>query len=233
MKETDLFEPVKQHYIGIACEVFSEVLAYGGKRADVVIRDENIITVIELKTSLSLDLLEQCYEWLGHAHYVYACVPAIKKGQFINRYARKCLMQDGIGLLNVRFTEKWAYELLEKSHPNRYNAASISTLIQPRFNRRVDYRWNDYLTERHKFTLPGGSKGGGYLTSYKEMMEDIKGVVERRKNGVPIETLITYTGDHYSNPRRGLLQALAKYESSWCEIYKENGDVYCRLKNTC
>ncbi|MCL6599808.1 MAG: hypothetical protein K6T81_13895 [Alicyclobacillus macrosporangiidus] len=57
MKETDLFEPVKKWLEERDFIVYSEVQF--DRRADVVGRLGNILVVVELKTSLSLDLIEQ------------------------------------------------------------------------------------------------------------------------------------------------------------------------------
>lgn len=75
MKETDLFQPVREWLEERGFEVYSEVQpGYGGPRADIVGSCKPIVAVVELKTHLSLALMDQAVSWLGRAHYVYVVV---------------------------------------------------------------------------------------------------------------------------------------------------------------
>lgn len=194
-----------------------------------MIRDKNIITVIELKTSLSLDLLEQCYKWLGKAHYVYACVPESKNFK-INSYASRCMKRDGIGLLNVSFYNQRTVRLFNKYSSDTYNLAYVMERIKPKLYRRIAISWKEYLTEEHKNTLPGGTNGGGYITPYSQMIDCVKRAIEAEPEGIEFARLVHYANDHYAHPKQGLMQALKKFESDWCEVFKKNRVTYCRIK---
>jgi hypothetical protein len=224
IKETDLFIPIKTHFIDRDNEVYSEVLA-GGGRADIVARQGNYITVIEMKTTLSLDLLEQANRWLRSAHYVYIAVPRTKDGS-INRYAKKCCLQDGIGILQVDFRRKnkWGEpaEVIEVVKPK--------LLVKGKNHKKVVTAWDKRLTEAHKDTLPGGSAGGGYITPYKTTIEAVKRCLRFRKNGVSLNELVQLVQTHYSNPKQGLYNALTNFEDSWCDSYIQDGLKYFKIR---
>lgn len=57
IKESELFEPVKEWLEEKGYEVFSEVSPRysGGKRADIIGRNSRAIAIVELKTTLSLE----------------------------------------------------------------------------------------------------------------------------------------------------------------------------------
>lgn len=228
MKETDLFEPVKGYFLERGYEVFSEVLVYSW-RADVVAKQGNIITVIELKTKMSLDLLEQASRWLYHAHYVYCCIPK-PKHYHLNSYARKCLIRDGIGLLTVDFDGH--YIDLDYDFEEDFNKPFVREEFSPKLNRKICTNWSLFLTEEHKITLPGGSKGGGYITPYKRTMEEVRRILKSYPTGISLDDLVEKCiNNHYANKKWGLYQALTKYETAWCESFKMNGKTFFRLKN--
>lgn len=199
-------------------------MSFGGKRADIVIKDGNIITVIELKNSLSLDLLEQCHDWVGKAHYIYACVPAPKRG-YLSPYTKMLLSQDGIGLIHVSPLPDWMKKISEKNKLELGD--SVNVILQAKLNRRIIVDWNEFLTEEHKNTLPGGTKGGGYITPYKTMMNRIREYLKDHPQGVSYQRLLHFANDHYVNPRQSLMRALIKIEHSWCRIEKRNKETYC------
>lgn len=59
MKESDLYEPIKQWLESKGYKVYSEVTPYGSAaRADVVGVCDKDTVVVELKLSLSLELLD-------------------------------------------------------------------------------------------------------------------------------------------------------------------------------
>lgn len=223
IKETDLFNPIKDYFESRDCEVYSEVLfGQGGRRADIVVKQNNIVSVIEMKTSLSLDLLEQANRWLGYAHYVYIAVP-MPKDRHINEYAKKCLLNDGIGILLVDFRKNHYY----------YDNGSIpmvSNHIKPKLHRRIINRWDKYLTESHKNTLPGGTKGGGYITPYKITINGVKRCLKIHSEGLSLNELCEKVQTHYSNPKQGLYNALTSFETDWCETYINGRNRYFKIR---
>lgn len=70
MKETDLFEPVKNWLSEKGWEVFAEVSG-GMGIADIVGKQHPLYCVVEMKTSLSHDVIDQAIRWYGSAQYIY------------------------------------------------------------------------------------------------------------------------------------------------------------------
>lgn len=94
--------------------VYQEVAVYRGDcRADIVAvrTDPRIVTIIETKLSLSLDLIDQCRKWHGYAHYVFAAAPSR-----CNRTVQEILEHFGIGLLDGEGSERIAPRLNRHAH---------------------------------------------------------------------------------------------------------------------
>ena len=98
IKESDLFPAVKEWLEERGYEVYSEVEC-GTRRADVVGKCGNLITVVEMKTTLSLDLIEQAFRWKRLANYVYVAIPKPQKG--VHWFAARMLRREGIGILFI------------------------------------------------------------------------------------------------------------------------------------
>ncbi|WP_338835882.1 hypothetical protein [Neomoorella thermoacetica] len=73
LKESDLFGHVKSWLQEQEYEVYSEVWPelYTSKRADVVALKGDMAAIVELKTSLTLDLVAQGAAWQEKANCIY------------------------------------------------------------------------------------------------------------------------------------------------------------------
>ncbi|MBO8169328.1 MAG: hypothetical protein H0Z35_09125 [Thermoanaerobacteraceae bacterium] len=229
IKETDLFAPVKEFLEEAGYEVYTEVEADSFRRADIVAVCKPVVTIVELKTSLSLSLLEQLVEWKGKAHYIYGAVP-MPKNERVNQFARKMLVKEGIGLLGMHrlFNNYWDDWDPEKDKDKIY----VREEIRPKLNRNISINWDEVLTEEHKHWVDGGIKGGGYVTAYKLTIQRVKEFLEsrtRKGNWFLIEDILEYCETHYATPKPSLSRALMQYED-WCEVKKENGRLWFRAK---
>src|SRR5690606_26527703 len=134
MKETDLYEPVKKLLEDIGYEVYAEVQPYqGGKRADVVGIMGPAVCVVEMKTSLSMELIEQAYLWTNRAHYVFIAVPMRRKG--LPHFVHFILKKLNIGLIEV----------------GGYWSANVT--VKPRFNRidrKRNINWHSIVRPEHQ-----------------------------------------------------------------------------------
>lgn len=227
LKETDMFLPIKNYFLEKDCEVFSEVLSeHSSRRADVVVRQDKIITVIEMKTTLSMDLLEQANRWLYKANYVYIAIPHPKDGH-INEYARKCLRRDGIGILTVDFRyAKYYMSSIEEMGI----LVPVTEISNPKLFRRVKTNWDKCLTEEHKNTLIGGSKGGGYITPYSTTISAVKRCLKYHPEGVSLNDIVQKVQTHYCNPKQGLFKALTVFEDDWCDTYTVGRTRYFKIR---
>jgi hypothetical protein len=144
MKETDLFPPLKEWLENAGYEVFSEVQSYHtGGRADIVATQSPAVTIVEMKVTLSLDLIGQAVRWKPFANYIYVAVP-YSRHRYSSDYPCQLLKREGIGLLQVREDTR--------------NGPAVSVLVNPKFHRRINNHMRDSLVEQHK-DLPGGHSG--------------------------------------------------------------------------
>ena len=204
-KETDLFPPVKQLFEKWGFDVYSEVQpGWGGKRADVVAVHWPVVAVIELKTRMSLELLDQALGWKGHANYVYIAVPKLKKR---HRFVEQVLRQEGIGLIELRPEYRGWNDLLCR--------------IPAKLHRRICLDWHTIIKDEHKNGPPGGSKSGGYITDYSLMMRNVRRILNYPGNGesgLTIKEILDQCETYYKQPKASLAHALLKYEKDWCKI---------------
>ncbi|MFF0828791.1 hypothetical protein ACFYU8_17695 [Brevibacillus sp. NPDC003359] len=76
MNESDLYDPVKNWLEQREFIVYPEVYCpRGGGRADIVVTSGPVVGVVEMKQSLTLDLIDQALRWRGHANYIWVAIP--------------------------------------------------------------------------------------------------------------------------------------------------------------
>ena len=104
MKETELYEPLKSFLEGQGYEVKAEVT-----HCDIVaMRGEEPPLIIEMKTSLSLELLMQGISRQAITDTVYVAFPAGKGKTWLKRAkdATKLCRRLGLGLISVRLGDR-------------------------------------------------------------------------------------------------------------------------------
>lgn len=233
MKESDLFVYLKNYFeVNPSNEIFTEVVGLFGGRPDIVVRNKKLITIIEMKTTLSMDLLEQVMNWRYRANYIYIAIPRPKK--MINRFAYNILKENGIGILYVEIPKsKVEMEFLNNGEiEHRYY---VTEYLRPKLFRVNSENWEDKLKDiyRCENNIEGGSRGKGYNTPYKAMIHDVKKYIHRNKNApIPLKELIetlSCVRQHYSNPKASLYSALTTIESK--DVISEviNGQTYFSL----
>lgn len=212
MKESDLYEPVVELFHG--GNVYPEVVV-GRKRPDIVVKQGSDIVVIELKTSLSLALIEQAYHWVGKCDLVYVAIPAPRR---FNKFAVRLLTDKGIGVIVVQGS---------KAYVHRTATKQTNKII----------KWERYLHEFYKQNESGGTNGE-YITPYKFMIQCIREYMQGLDNEITLQELIKQVDErydqviskHYGSPESSLRKALTEYEREWCDRTKLRGRVYFSLK---
>jgi hypothetical protein len=221
LKESDLYLPTKDWLEDKGWEVFAEVSGACGV-ADVVGKQGKARCVIEMKTSLSHDVIDQAIRWRGYAHYIYIVIPTRKKG--LPRYLNNLFKEKGIGVLEVELN-------------NKFNETCVYQKLPARFRKAYnlgDYDWN--LREEHKTFAVAGSSGASHWTPYKATMGDVKdymsrGRVKHYNDGwVSINDILDHCETHYANPKTSLVKSLVDFESDWCESKKINRKWHFRHK---
>lgn len=216
MKETELFKPVKDWLEERGYEVFAEVQAWGGARADIIGRNRPVIAAVELKTSLTMELIDQAIKWRAFCHYVYIAIPMRQKP--IPAFVRKILIENRIGVLEV---DTRYFQSVHVKQPARFN--------RPYGKTRGSVRtWDELLKEEHKTWVQGGNAGGGYVTPYALTIDRVKRYLQMKRDWTPLNEILDHCETHYSNPKAGLSQALRNFESDWCEAKIINRRLHYR-----
>lgn len=170
MKEADLFEPIKNLLLDSDMEVYTEVPCSRG-RADIVAVRNKLVTTVEMKTSLSLQVIEQAHNHIYEAHYTYIAIPMPKRG-YRSHYVQRILEMDGIGLMHVNTNHD----------DKRFNYASV--VFPAKLHRKLRHSISIKHLELYRYenNIAGGTAGGGYNTPYKDMMNSVKRFLRRQKS---------------------------------------------------
>lgn len=247
MKESELYVPVKNIFEPFGYEVYSEVEGkWFSKRADVIATKDDKLIAIEMKTSLSFQLIDQARFWIRFADFVYVAVPKSKSKR--SETAMECLSALGIGLIEidmVQYQKELNRNRDEILHYNKY--ATIS--LQPRQNEvsKRDRQQFNNLTEEHKTWAIGGSKSGTskYVTPYSLLMNDVYSYLREQLRNPDTDGWVTakdiweyiqensrdIVKNHYKgkNPTESLKQALLKFEIDEMETIVFKNKWYVRI----
>lgn len=247
MKESDLYLPVKNLFSLEGYEVYSEVEGkWFRKRADMVATKGDELLVIELKKSLSFQLVDQARFWLRFADFVYIAVPKSKKERSYT--ALEILSVLGVGLIEVDVVK---FELEKNRSKNEYLDFSKygNIVIEPKRNEvsSRDRHQFDNLTEEHKTWAIGGStsKNSKYVTSYSLLMNDVYQFLREQLHNPSNDGWVSHreiyehlqqnsrdsVKRHYKgkNPANSLKQALITYEFEELEFITLKGKWYCKI----
>lgn len=219
MKETDLFPPLKIWLEERSYEVFTEVQSsYTGGRADIVAVSGPVVSVVEMKTSLSLELIGQAMRWRPFANFIYIAIPYSTRRTHL---AQEILRKEGIGLLQVDLMHRYG--------------KSVFNPLRANFNRRINNHIRESLVEDHKI-LAGGHAGGGYVTKYSQTIKRVKEFlnswhVRTQQDGwATMAQILDHCETHYSSPKASLAAAMKGWESEFFETKVENRKLHFRLK---
>lgn len=204
MKETELAEPVIDWLLSQNWNVYQEVqFSRMGGVADICAERHGILWIIETKTAMTIEVLNQASAWAVHFRSI--AVPKAKNGS--KRDYAVARDYYGVGVIEVS-----EHDVYEKMKPPLYLR-----------HHKTAQRLQAELTELHKTFAKAGSKSGGHLTPYKMTMMEIRSVVQRNP-GCTIEDLFRKLGSmHYANRssfKGNVLKCLEDFESHWCRIDK-------------
>lgn len=235
IKESDLFIYLRYYFeFNPRNKIFTEVVGLEGGRPDIVIRtDKKITTIVEMKTSLSMALLEQVFNWRYKANYIYIAIPEPKNNR-INSFVAKILKDYGIGLFFIKMPTDSDLKYLKK-HEYRY---CVIEKIKSKFfrNKKNAINWNEKLKDIYlcENNIEGGSTAKGYNTPYNVLIDSVRCYIKYRKRNrfTPFKELIEEIPNikqHYYNPKAGLYNALNNIEFDNFEKRKIGKDICYRL----
>ncbi len=186
--ETAVAAPVVAWLEEQGWDVYQEV-TFGGPIADIVATRGPLVLVVECKTSLSLDVIEQAAGWVQAAHLVFVAVPQARSHR---SFAERVLRWQGVGMLLVDI-------------PKRYTptyGATAAELVRQRveapLHRRApgSDRLRAALRPEHKTAAPAGHAGGSRWTPFRETAERVARAVAARP-GITLKELLSDTSTHY------------------------------------
>ena len=168
-------------------DVYQEVLVPGGSRADIVAVCGLLRWAIEVKTSLSLTVLDQAWQNTQYFHLSSYAVPAPTRLPHSStrswRFAQDMAKRLGFGALRVL--------------PERPRHSPILEDVTPRLNRRPG---RVELHEGQKTAVQAGAAGGGYWTHFMDTAQQLSKQVQW-KPGIELRDAVKLITHHYaSNP---------------------------------
>lgn len=156
MKETDLFDPIRQYLEAQGYSVHSEV-----RHCDLVARMGDKIIIIELKTQMSLKLIMQAVQRQELNPNVYLALPLKQASAYPTNYIdfKRLLRRLGLGLMFVRFL-KTKTKIEIAMHPGKASAFQRSKQLEM-IIREIDGRYAEFNTAGEPSTTEK-------LTAYKQ-----------------------------------------------------------------
>lgn len=214
LKEEDLAIKVLQHMKDEGWDCYPEAqLKYARGRADIAALKDDTFRIVEAKTSLSLQLLNQANEWIHMQGVDEVCVavPNVR----ISRLVEEILRWKGIGLYHV-------IRGFNQRH-QRFGVKEVQEIIAPRRLEVHKARRKRVIESLHpdmKNYKPGTTSG--YSTPYNRT---IKMILEYLKDH-PESTLddLVKLDHHYaskSSAKRSLTMALTSFEADKIESIKK------------
>lgn len=195
-------------------DIYQEIsLGNARKRADIVLVKSDLVWVIELKTSLSLSVIQQAYEW--QVDYRGVAVPKV-----MSKSARKS--RRWWGSYMARQMEIDLFEIGE-TYVDKFSRIMPSIKHKPSYTWQKDKLLNVINTGLTEGFAEAGTKGT-YWTPYKQSMIEIREYL-RENPGRSVYEIVEDLGKlHYSSERSArstLLQRLQGIESGWCRVDRD------------
>ena len=191
-KESDLAPPLISYLTDLRWEVYQEVqCSYAGDIADLVARQGKLLWVIELKRSLSLEVIAQASIWRRYAHYASVAIPVRRTSRTSKgrQLAEQIVQERGIGILKVQGPESYQPEPSVVTHG----------VTDAKLNRQA---WSDKLRdslceEQKTFAVAGNSEGKRW-TPFQKTCREVLNVVTK-KPGLCMKELVDAVDHHYAS----------------------------------
>ena len=223
MKETELAKPVVQWLTDQHWDVYQEVqFNYGGGIADILAVKNNIMWIIETKTSMTFTVLEQASKWLSH--YRSIAIPSAKRDTG-RKFSYLLADKVNVGIIEV--------------NTRTFNGSYLVTEIEPA---KLMREHNEYcrkfmfpkLREEHKTFAEAGNNHGNRYTPYQGTINQVRNYIQKNP-GCTIKEIFDELGRcHYSNTQSAkgsVLSALQTFESSWCETVRDEKQFRFYIKD--
>jgi hypothetical protein len=174
--EQELAETIVDFLHDMKWDVYQEVLV-AGRVLDIVAIQNKISWVIEVKLSLSLNLIAQIFDrkHYGCANYYSIAIPQ-KRWSKSYQCGEKILRDAGIGMLT--------------------SGSSVREIVPPKICRKTFRDMSSIVRPEHKVFAKAGSANGGYFTPFKNTCNQVVYTVKDRP-GLTLKDLIDSIDHHY------------------------------------
>lgn len=180
--EVDIARPVVEWLRAQHWTVYQEVsLGYGCRIVDIVATQGILAWAVEVKTSLSLEVIGQAREIRHECSFVSVAVPRPKRmhNKTSGRnYAEWCMRRDGIGMLYV-------------------SGDYVTDSIVPALNRKRRMRIEDRLVDAQQDWAQAGNANGDRWTPFQQTCRNVRRYVTEHP-GVMIREVFEHAEHHYS-----------------------------------
>lgn len=231
LKEEELYQPVRSYFEDLGYTVNGEVM-----HCDVTAIKENTLIVIEMKTSLNLDVILQAVERQKIADFAYIAVPKNSRILTKKRWQKTChllrRLELGLLLVTVRKNAFFVEEVIQPLAFDRARSISSARRRRKAVIHEIQERHGDYNT--------GGSLRTKLVTSYREFAIQIAVILKELgpcqvKTIKEIGKLSDKTGrilidNHYGwfeKERRGVYK-LSDMALKELEVYQDLVDHYSK-----
>ncbi len=191
MKEADLGRLVVSWHETDGWDVYQEV-EHAGFRADVVAVKDGRVQVVEIKTSLTFEVMSQARRWLPHANSVLVAVPAPKKDGDGRAFAREVLLWAGVGMMELRVfgSGRWSAS---------FPVPPITRFLQlPDAKRVGSDALIAALRPEHRTHAQAGSPSGGHWTPFKDTCAQLLELANASP-GISVAEAVGKIRHHYRN----------------------------------
>ena len=176
---------IKEHELNDVAKVFLTDLGaieLHGEVIDIDLvgkTDSNILIGLELKTRLTVKVLEQAYKRINNVNYIYVGVPHDKVAshfRVISPVYKHFMEYHGIGLVAL-------YPKQQRDYLRETNFYHYEILKHAKLNRKPIWKDNT-LKSLNEFTLnkDGGFRSGDTITPYMSVVEEIKSALKNLTN---------------------------------------------------
>ena len=177
--ESELAKPVVEWLKDLKWDVYQEVQT-GRGRADIVATQGKIIWALECKTSCSMALLEQAYDWRQQAHYVSVVIPAHRRITGL-KFTRMVLGLIGIGVLEVS---------------SQFDGFKVDETLPPVLRHRISEGLRKELREEHKHFAEAGNSLNKFWTPFAQTCVNIREIVAKSP-GITMTEMMKDLKHHY------------------------------------
>ncbi len=188
--EIDVARPVVLSLQAQNWDVYQEVPALGCT-ADIVAVRENVVMVVESKTSMTLSLIGQAKGWVDKAHIIYVAVPH-RASDSASEGAKWVCSLTGIGLIYVS------------------KSGTVSSIVGARVNESANpKKILEALNPRQKDgSIPAGTSSGQTWSRWRVTVAELAELVQKNP-GLSLKVALSKIKTHYSSIYSAF-QALSK-----------------------